>query len=159
MLLGAARGSAASIAWSSPTLIDPAPSQQFPTSGSLVGVSCPTARLCVAVDDAGNVFTSSNPAIGSWTRTATQLPAPAAIACPPAQLCVVVTGYGDVVSSTNPGAAGATWRRVRVDPKPLVGFSCPSVQKCVAVDRAGNAVSTVNPSGVAAPGSASASIR
>src|SRR6478736_6537621 len=54
----------APFAWSSQTLID----SQAPYGATveLTGVSCPSATLCVAVDDVGKVLTSTDGG-ASWT--------------------------------------------------------------------------------------------
>ena len=128
----------------------------------MVAVSCPSASLCVAVDDSGDVFASSNPGIGIWRQTAhVAVPGlgsqPKAIACPSTRLCVMTADGGLVFTSTNPGVSGASWKRAHVDtlPQPrtppglngLDAISCPSARQCIAVDAAGYAFSSVNPTG------------
>src|SRR5579862_4299956 len=64
--LPVAAAQADSLTWGPPTVIDP-PSTT--NTAGLTAVSCPSASLCVAVDDSGNVVTSTNPAGGAhaWT--------------------------------------------------------------------------------------------
>jgi hypothetical protein len=118
---------------------------------TLRGVSCPTASLCVAVDDAGNALTSTNPGGGAaaW-GTAPIDPGHAlnAITCPSAGLCVAVDSAGNVLSSTDPGAPTAAWSLAHVDaasgiggaPVQLTGVSCPSETFCALADDAGNVI-------------------
>ena len=57
------------LTWGAPVLVDhQAP---FGNPDPLYGVSCPSSGLCVAVDRAGNVVTSTNPTGGAaaWTVT------------------------------------------------------------------------------------------
>jgi hypothetical protein len=83
---------------------------KIPTGGSVIGVSCPSASLCVAGDTGGNVLTSTNPTGGSsaWSS--------ALIDTPPscnAQSCLVAQLYAydnqgtRVLDSTPPGAGNS----------------------------------------------------
>src|ERR1700693_3636342 len=117
------------LTWAAPLRVD----HQPPFAGNnLEGVSCPTSGLCVAVDELGNVVTSSNPQGGAaaWTVThvdftkdaqsqATNL---SAVSCPSGDLCVAVDFSGDVVTSTNPtGGASASHVGTRDRTAPLGG--------------------------------------
>ena len=53
-----AASSAATFQWSSPTTIDGAPLTQ---THAVAAASCPTASLCVAGDDHGDILTSTAP--------------------------------------------------------------------------------------------------
>ena len=57
------------LTWAAPVLVDHQPPFGSPTQ--LDGVSCPSSGLCVAVDGAGDVVTSTNPTGGAsaWTVT------------------------------------------------------------------------------------------
>lgn len=69
----------------------------------LTGVSCASASLCVAVDDAGNALVSTNPTgdARAWSATAVDPGQPlTALSCAPAPLCVAVDGAGDAVVAT-----------------------------------------------------------
>src|SRR5437763_289953 len=77
----------------------------------LTAVSCPSTTLCVAVDNIGNVITSTNPGAGAPAWSAAAVDAPHAllgVSCAPSTtLCVAVDGSGDVVAPNNPtGGAG-----------------------------------------------------
>ena len=49
--------------WSPPQLIAPPPA--LVNSDDISGVSCTAARLCVAVDSSGHIFSSTDPG-GGW---------------------------------------------------------------------------------------------
>lgn len=127
--------------------------------GGLSAVSCPTTRLCVAVDQAGYVITTTRPTggKGSWSKAARIDRAPlTGVACPTTRLCVATDANGSVLTSTKPTGGARAWSRPgRVDSAAgpdgaaagLEGVACPSTSLCVAVDGAspGNVVSTTSP--------------
>lgn len=117
---------------------------------TVLGVSCASSALCVAVDDGGDVLSSTDPTGASSTWTSAKVAgvgAFGAVSCPSTALCVAVSG-ADVVSSTNPAGGAAAWTVAQVDPgHRLTGVSCASASLCVAVDDAGNVVSSTNPAG------------
>jgi len=147
---------ASTLSWSAPALIDHQPTTSS-APGVLPGISCPSASLCVAVDNAGNVVTSTNPAGGASTWTVTHVDGSAGsnriltgISCPSASLCVAVDQEGDVVTSTDPTGGASAWRVAHVNGIYSFDFasvSCPSMSLCVAVDTSGNAVSSADPTG------------
>ncbi len=125
----------------------------------LSGVSCPTVSLCVAVDVAGNVITSTDPAGGARAWTVTHVddaldyecwkyggtgpgcqPALVAVSCPALSLCVAVDDSGNVISSSNPTGGALAWSGGALPGAgyPIAdafhGLSCPSAFLCVAVD-------------------------
>lgn len=121
--------------WSRPEVIQPH------GTTALNWVACPSAKLCVAVDDRGAVLTSTTPAYyGRWKKRAQDV-APngkraslAAVECPSMSLCVAVDHNGGVLSSTSPTRTGS-WKRAEVDPGyPVLGISSPSTHLCVAFD-------------------------
>jgi hypothetical protein len=65
----------------------------------LTGISCASKSLCVAVDNAGNVLTSTHPAAGpsAWQKTHVDDWALTAVSCPSTKLCVAVDQDGRVV--------------------------------------------------------------
>jgi hypothetical protein len=110
----------------------------------VTAISCATASVCIAVDNAGNAI-GGRP--GSWSiddidgRNAL-----AGVSCPSVSLCVAVDSKGNVVTSKDPGAAKATWTTAHVDAgHALKAVSCPSASLCVAVDGAGNVVTSTDP--------------
>ena len=128
-------------------------------------VKCPSASLCVAVDQAGNVWTSDDPAAGASTWKAVSVePSDGlnALSCPSSSLCVAVGG-GDVAFSNDPAAGGASWTVVKnVDlgggsecgkyggtsgcyPGDLGSVICPSTTLCFAKDDNGGGVRSDDP--------------
>jgi len=98
-------------------------------ANSLVGVSCPTPALCVAIDPIGDVLTSTDPGAGAanWTITALNeqwIPLNY-VTCLSSTYCLAGTFYSSSPSSN------AGWF--------LAGFqyessvSCPTASTCVAV--------------------------
>jgi hypothetical protein len=129
-------------------------------------LSCPSTSLCVAVDLAGDVFWTTDPAAGpaSWSSakiTSTEL---SAVSCPSTSLCVAVDYSGDAVTSTSPTSGAAGWHVTKIDEGPcpnpdgcygigsyenraLNAVSCASASLCVAVDWEGNVITSNDPTG------------
>lgn len=146
-LAGTTAASAAPMDWSAPLSI---------SAGHVIsGVSCPTTSLCVAVDDAGNILTSTDPSAKSastWTSRTSSVSSLSDISCASPTLCVAVDSNGDVVTSTNPTGASAAWTAAHVDGPAvngpfMAGVSCPAPNLCVAVDSAGTVATSSNPTG------------
>jgi hypothetical protein len=144
LILGAvpAAASATSIRWHSGIRLEPV------RDGGLNAVSCPSTTLCVAVDESGNVVTTTNPLGGGWTRPVridTFGGGLTAVSCPTSRFCVAGDANGNVLTSTDPTGGSRAWSRpVKVDsvlsidggPAGIDGLSCPSVKLCVATDGA-----------------------
>jgi hypothetical protein len=121
----------------------------------LTGVSCPTVRLCIAVDAAGDAFTSHNPSGGraTWRRTRID-PAPSAfgltgVSCPSAALCVSTSGGNGVIVSADPAARRSAWKLTgATGGGVLEGVSCATRSLCVAIDSGGDALTATHPSGL-----------
>jgi hypothetical protein len=114
----------------------------------LTGVSCPSASLCVAVDEGGDVLASTEPKSGVWKLVSSDAGRRLlAISCASAALCVAVDGTadgaGEVISSTEP--ASAAWTARQVDSSELLAVSCSASGACVASDAAGNALASADP--------------
>jgi hypothetical protein len=130
------------------------------------GVSCPSSTLCVAVDEVGNVLTSSNPTGGARAWKVTHVDGPPncdffrvpcanldSLSCPSVKLCVAADEGGNILTSTNPGGGTAAWKVTHIAGVSVNGLgdvSCPSIRLCVAVDGGGNVVTSTNPTGGAA---------
>lgn len=128
----------------------------------LRGISCPSTSLCVAVDAAGNVLTSTNPTGGTpWAVTHADTnrsygcsgaglacqPPLIGIACPSTALCAAVDFSGNVLTTRTPTAPGA-WASVSAHGGALGslwGISCPALGFCATVDGTGGQVITFNP--------------
>ncbi|MGO9899587.1 MAG: hypothetical protein ACLP0J_07810 [Solirubrobacteraceae bacterium] len=123
-------------AWSKPVRID------FATLGTgvyagLAAVSCPTTKLCVAVDAAnpGNVLTTINPTGGAaaWTMIKKVGAVLNSVSCASSSFCVAA-GTNTYVS-TNPASPAASWRAtgVQAGGGTFSGIACPSLSLCAAV--------------------------
>jgi hypothetical protein len=104
----------------------------------LEDIACPSASLCVAVDNVGNVLTSTDPDSGSPTWTAAKADNAGgftAITCPSPALCVAVDFDGNAVVSTHPTGGAGAWTTTSIDGDLLVHYesiSCPSTRECFA---------------------------
>jgi hypothetical protein len=141
--------------WSEPQLIDQV--RPFSNPLSLYAISCPSATLCVAADEAGNLVSSRQPSGDSSTWHVARIhgiscgdsvSCPASdVSCPADSFCAA-SDQQYVLASSNPTGPGGGWRAARVDPGHRIGaISCPAATECVAVDNAGNAISSANPAG------------
>lgn len=140
------------LSWSAPALID----NQPPTNSSpgvLPAISCPSASLCVVVDSAGNVVTSTDPGGGAKTWTVDHVDGSggtsallSGVSCPSVSVCVAVDQAGNVVTSPNPTGGASAWSVAHVNGiYGLVSVSCPSTSLCVAVDDFGNVATSTDP--------------
>jgi hypothetical protein len=140
-----ARWTADPLTWSMPELID--------ADAGLSAVSCPAASLCAAVDSAGNVLTSTDPAGGPSAWHPADIDGTErlkAISCPSTHLCVAVDGHGRVFSSTDPTRGAAAWHVTKIDHGRLLdAISCSSTRLCVAGDDEANFVTSRDPTGAA----------
>jgi hypothetical protein len=133
-------GAKGPVVWGGATQVDSSP---------ITALACPAASLCVGVDGAGNVLSSTNPegSAESWRTANIDTPnALSDVSCPSLSLCVAVDGAGNAATSTDPAGGRAAWTIDRIDPsindpnsfsfEPnlLQGVSCPVVSLCVAVD-------------------------
>lgn len=124
--------------WSTPVQIDSVAA----TAGSyvgLAGISCPTTKLCVAVDNSpnGGVLVSTNPTGGAstWRRarlgTGAQL---TSVSCPSSKLCVV--SGAKTYYSTNPRGYKSYWTQSQSAPSDgtFAAVGCAHATKtCLAV--------------------------
>lgn len=117
------------------------------TSLSASAVDCPSAGLCVAVDDSGNAYVSADPTGGpsAW-RTVDAidrlhpLQPMTGVSCPSAGLCVAVGESGDAAVTGEPLGGASAWSGASIDSVGLGGVSCPTTSLCVAVDDSGDAL-------------------
>jgi len=129
---------ASSLGWSSPDSFD---------SGTPSAVSCASESLCVAVDQQGDAFSTTEPTGPSphWSRTATDSGESFnAVSCAPGGPCVAVDGRGYAYMSA--GSSASSWSSESIDNgKALTGVSCPNASLCVAVDGQGDVLTSTNP--------------
>ena len=133
---------------------------------SISGMSCPTARWCVAVgsyiDAKGNsralLVTRSS---GKWTAAKAPLPSGAAgnpyaalagVSCPGTSRCTAVGGYTNTASERVPlllSLPAKGWRAIPAPAKTvqLNAVSCPTLTRCFALgtDRRGQADALTGP--------------
>ncbi len=126
-------------------------------SAALSGVTCRSARLCIAWGPKV-IETSINPGggAGAWTRTSIGHGSVDAVACPTTSLCLAITGANTLLVSADPSAGkDARWKLTlsHIDasyshafgPSTVTGLACPSVMLCVAVDTAGRVLASTHP--------------
>jgi hypothetical protein len=161
--LGVAAGgaSASTVNWSGPALIDH--QQPFATTPAIERVACPSAHLCVGLQQEG-VVTSTNPAGGAAAWHAASFlgihgytgAVFGALACAPStHFCAAADEVGDLMTTTNAaGGAGnpthpSSWTATKIDsplpgfnlgPASLTGVSCVSSGPCFAIDAVGKVV-------------------
>jgi hypothetical protein len=139
----------------------------------LTSISCPSTALCVAVDGAGNVVTSTDPTggAGAWavakidsSQTQNNTDNAGAVldrsvSCPSTAMCVAVDAAGNALVSTQPAGGAVAWTNIHIDTNrsfgctaggltcqtPLVSVSCPSTSLCAAVDFSGNILTSGSP--------------
>lgn len=122
--------------------------RRFPISHSLQGISCPTAKLCVAVDDQGDVVASNAPAATRTRWRVFDIPRTSslsAVSCASQSLCVA-TGAGYLMTSRHPTRGARAWRAS--SGITLNGLTCPSASLCVGTDGGNGSVTvSTNPTG------------
>ncbi len=133
-----------------------------PVPATLEGIDCPTTSLCVAWDDLGYIFTSTNPTAGAGAWGSFKV-APRygffAMSCPTTSLCVGM-GQEKVFTSTAPTGGPNAWTSASIDVGPCPAqarkgchsfqrnidtISCPSASFCAAGDWDGNVLTTTEP--------------
>lgn len=138
-------GASFPLSFSAPASFDPG---QTPSA-----ISCPSRRLCIAVDQTGEVISTADPLAPSpsWS-TPTRIDhglnpgqVLSSLSCPSESLCVAVDGAGSQLTSLNPAGGGGTWRATSIDGGTLSAVSCASSSLCVAVDDSGHALSSTDP--------------
>jgi Alpha galactosidase A/Alpha galactosidase C-terminal beta sandwich domain len=121
--------------------IDPSP----PTTA----VSCTPNGSCLAVDEAGQVLASADPAGASPTWTVTPLSLVGALtgaSCTPAGLCVAVSARGEALTSDQVTSTTSAWgASLSATGIALAGISCLPGGACVAVDSSGRTIVGLDP--------------
>jgi hypothetical protein len=134
----------------------------------LQAISCPSVSFCAAVDDRGNVATSTFPrnakALWELAHIDGGIGGPAAlgysggnrlpimpgindISCPTASFCAAVDAKRNVLTSRDPGGGASTWKSANIDGTNALGqVACASPSLCVAVDFEGNLLASTSPS-------------
>ena len=96
-------------------------------------ISCASPRLCVAVNDQGQLFTSTNPTRGpgAWRGSkVSTLSQASAVSCPRVRFCIALEGR-NVVVSTKP-TRPSSWQVINVSSAgTFSSVACPSSRLCV----------------------------
>lgn len=112
------------------------------STNELDAISCPTTKLCAAVDTLGNIITFDpqlNGAAEAFGSTTISYPGSSlsAISCKPSGVCVAVDRSGNAIAGS---ADSQSWQLQPVDPgHAFNAVACPTKTECVAVDNDGNA--------------------
>jgi hypothetical protein len=173
LLAAAGASSAAAAGWQLQAHVE---GEQFRPNLPLLGVSCPSASLCVVVGELDAIVSSTNPTGGAsawhearptgeattdchehWSPPCQDPKARAirSVSCPSVRLCVAVTGEGYLYSTTDPTGPAEAWQTADIDgtgrDTHLLGVSCPTVTLCVAVSgeryTAGKVLTSTDPTG------------
>jgi hypothetical protein len=105
-----------------------------PAPLSITAIACPSASLCVAGDQAGNILSSTNPTAGAnaWSSAGVLTDSSGGVSCASMSLCAAV-GSSSVVTATDPSAGASAWTTATLNGYPSLSvISCPSVSLCVA---------------------------
>jgi hypothetical protein len=139
--------------WSKPQAVDTTAAAGGGPAG-FAGISCPSAKLCVAVDNASQVVTSTTPTTGSaWTLAAIAgAPSLTSVSCPSTTLCVL--GGSARYDSIVPTGGASSWiARGAIVGGVIDSLACPSLTACVGVgygdSTTGLASATATPPGPA----------
>jgi hypothetical protein len=118
-------------------------------------LNCPTSSLCVAMDDAENILTTTDPTapVGSWSSFKTDMAIPGdGLSCPTASFCIATgsdaadTGE-QAIYSTDPAGGPSTWHSYEL-PGGMIGeqLDCPSANFCAAIN-GGTIYTSTDPAG------------
>ncbi len=108
-------------------------------------MSCSSQVLCVAIDDAGNVLSSTNPTggLGAWHSQKVSAAQLVGISCSASGSCLAVDSAGNALASSDPSAVSATWSETPIDGEALLtAVSCTSSALCVATDAHGQVLAS-----------------
>jgi hypothetical protein len=119
---------------------------------TLTGVSCPSVGLCLAVDNEGNVLSSTDPTNPStWSRALIDRGhALDGVACASSNMCVAFDDRGTALQSPTP-TVPASWSAASLvsgldvygKPIALAAGSCPTNTLCVLTDSVGDTISGI----------------
>lgn len=138
--------------WSKPVRIDTA-TQPGGGDAGFSAISCPTTRLCVAVDNASNgqIAYTTNPAgpAKAWTLVGVGRGVMLdSVACANAALCLI--GGNERLYSTNPTGGAGAWKAtgsLSSSAAVIAALACNTAQLCVGVGygNAGAGLATASP--------------
>ncbi len=122
--------------------------EQVGGSNLLSGISCASARWCLAVDNAGRALTfdrDGRPTGSAMINPHATPGFPMDVSCPDRSLCVAIDNQ-HVLTSKHPATDRSGWNSFAVGPT-LRGVTCPSRSFCAAFDQTDHIWSTTRPLG------------
>src|SRR5580692_2077188 len=117
------------------------------------GVSCIPTAACVAVNNDGDIATTSNAGAGAsaqWQvfNVTGNDPLDSVSCTPTGQLCVAGATEGQLATSTDPLGGPQAWTLTAIDSDALLhGISCPTMEFCAAAALNGDVVTSTDPTG------------
>jgi len=122
---------------------------QLDESLDLRGVSCGTARFCLAVADDGRMHFSTDPTGGASAWKSIGTPGGSGglqgVSCATTILCVAGNEGGNLLASINPDLPASWLERSGGGRVLITGVSCLPSRQCLAVDNNGNVLTTDDP--------------
>lgn len=153
MLISTSPAAAAepALSWSPPQTV---------ATENIIDIDCPSPTLCVAVDEDGNVLTSTSPA-GAWSAASISGTKLSSVSCSSSSLCVAVSsgvcGPGNVCptviettlyTSTNPTGGAAAWTPTTINgANDYLGAVACTTGLCAALDIEGRIITSTDPTG------------
>jgi hypothetical protein len=116
-------------------------------------LSCPTSTMCAAVDEHGDILTTSDPTApaSGWQRVAARIDRDDGLSCPTAALCVAVGQVGGaetVLASSNPTGGPGAWQSYQLPAGwEASDLTCPTASFCAALGLNGTILTTNDPLG------------
>jgi hypothetical protein len=108
---------------------------------TLVSVSCTSSTVCVAVDTAGKVFTTTDDWASGSIESKKVGSQSESMSCANTTTCQLVNSVGDVRWTTNQWFSST---QLTIDSRTLESVSCWGTTNCSAVDSGGYALTTDN---------------
>lgn len=112
----------------------------------LAAISCSSARLCVTIDQMGDIYSSTAPGAGRWHLHRAAAFGARTVSCDPAGLCIAPRSRSYYVT-THPANVSRAWGRVSLPRRGTLDIACRSRRLCVGVTWNGFALSTSDPMG------------
>jgi hypothetical protein len=132
----------ATLTWSKPKRVD---------THVITGLSCPTTKFCVAVDNAGDALTTTKPTDGKSAWTPADVDGTnglSSISCPTVAFCAATDGAGHIVTSTDPAGGASAWTAIAfTGTSGINDIWCPSKALCVATTNSGDVITSKDPTG------------
>lgn len=116
-------------------------------------LSCPTATMCAALDQQGNLLTTTDPtsSADTWSSFSTGMYIESGVACPTASFCVAVgdvDGTETVFTSTDPTGGADAWESYAINDGWMPDdLTCPTASFCAALGPDETILTTTDPAG------------